>query len=146
MEHKTLEKSFFFGLLLLTGVFALVVLKPFLVVLVVGASLAIVFNPLFHFFQRHFGQMRWLSSLICTLLFVVLLTGPLFLLGTILVRESQNLYTSLVSEQGLDPLVGHIQETVDKLFPVLGINVQEIGLNLAASLSQNLGTIFTTQR
>lgn len=144
MEHKTLEKSFFFGLLLLTGAFALVVLKPFLLVLVVGASLAIVFNPLLHFFQRHFGQIRWLSALLCTILFVILLTGPLFLLGTVLVKESQGLYTSLVSEQGLDPLIGHIQVTVDKIFPALGVDVQEIGLNLAATLSSNLGTIFTT--
>lgn len=144
MEHKTLEKSFFFGLLLLTGVFALIVLKPFLLVLVVGASLAIVFNPLFHFFQKHFGQMRWLSALLCTIFFIILLTGPLFLLGTVLVHESQTLYTSLISEQGLDPLMQQIQAVVDSFFPFLGINIQEIGVNLASTLSSNLGIIFTT--
>jgi predicted PurR-regulated permease PerM len=143
MEHKTLEKSFFFGLLIITTVCALLVLQPFLLVIVVGASLAIVFNPLLKIFQKVFKE-RWLGALLTTILFVMLLTGPLFLLGTVLVRESQGLYSSLVREQGLDPLVLHMQTIVDKFFPLLGINVQEIGLNLAKYLSSNLDVIFTT--
>ena len=145
MEHKKLEKYFFFVLFLTTIVCALVVLKPFLTVIVVGASLAIVFSPLFLLIKKHTKNTRWIAATVCVLVFVVLLTGPLFTLGTMLVNESQNLYVSLTSGAGIDPVIDELQNTIQKTIPFAeSVDIRELGATIASSLSSNIGSIFKT--
>ena len=52
MPTKTIERYFFFGLLSITIVFTFFIFQPFWIVLVLGASFAVVLRPLYEWFRK----------------------------------------------------------------------------------------------
>jgi hypothetical protein len=61
MQTKTIEKYFFFILLLGTSIFTFMIFRPFWIVLVLGASFAIVLYPAYLRLNKIFHT-NWLSS------------------------------------------------------------------------------------
>ncbi len=146
MENKNTEKYFLVGLLVLSGVFAVLLFQPFLSVLVIGASVAIIFNPFFKWLNRHVtGDRHWLSALIIVVIFAVLVCGPVLAMGAIILKQIQHIYAIILSNGNFDPFLTKMNVAVNNILPDgLSIDVQEKFSSLITILTQNLSRIFTS--
>ncbi|MEZ4114346.1 MAG: hypothetical protein R3B65_02815 [Candidatus Paceibacterota bacterium] len=91
--------------------------KPFLTIIVLSASLSLVFHPVYKWIQSKISwQSGWLSSIITILLFVILLCGPLFLIGKLMFQQSTDLYNSLTSTYNSNQFLENIENKIYNLF------------------------------
>lgn len=145
MQSKTIEKYFFFGLLFLTFVFTFFILQPFWVVVVLGASFAIVLYPVYAWLNRR-RLPSWLSALITLLLFTIVLCGPILGIGVIVFNQSQNAYLSVLNNTGnAGPFMDSIENTVNKFLPSgITFNADEKISSFISYLSGHIANIFST--
>ncbi len=141
---KIIEKYFFFFLLLATASFVGMILFPFFRVIVIGISISVVLYPLYLWIQKHTSKKyNWIPSLLTTLVFLVGLCIPLYILGSILFNQFQSLYSSLstTSAQSILTTVGN---SLNNLLPNgIAFDVQkEIGI-ITSSFSSNIQGIFS---
>src|ERR1035437_4819956 len=116
MQSKIIEKSFFFGLLFITLVFAFFIFRPFWIVLILGASFSIVLYPIYKWLnKKHLPN--WLASLLTVLFFIIVLCIPLFGIGTIVFNQSQNLYHSVVGNGNITPFISSIGNKINHILP-----------------------------
>ena len=143
MQPKSLEKYFFFGLLLLTLVFVFFIFRPFWIVLVLGASFSIVIYPVYAWLHKSLPN--WFASLITLFLFIVVLCVPLFGLGSVVFNQSQNLYHSVVNNNGnAGPFVNLIGNKINHFLPVgVHFNINEIFSSFISFLTDNITNIFS---
>ena len=93
---KSSERYFFFGFLLVTLVLVFLIFRPFLPIIVVGASLSVVLYPVYRHIQARLKMKSgWLSALLTVLLFMIVLGGPLVGLAMIVFHQLQSVYSSL---------------------------------------------------
>jgi len=93
MRDKT-HNILFFSLLAVITILFLYLLKPFFYPIFWAAVLASLFRPLYTRLARKTGRPN-LAAAIMLLAIVVIILLPLVLIGTLLVNESFNIYTSL---------------------------------------------------
>ncbi len=142
---KSKEKYFFYLLLILVALFCTALFRPFLVILVISASLAIVLHPIFEWMNTHITRQRgWLASLLTVLTFLVVLGLPLSLIVSSVFSESQQLYLSL--RQGganhfLDSLSSFIHA---KLPEAQSLDLTSKLNDLIGFVSSSILTIFTS--
>ncbi len=79
--------------LLLVGFLALGVrmIAPYLLTLLMGGILAILFHPLYHWLMHRIRR-RWLASLLTVLLIFVVVLGPLITFSIIAIRQGVELF------------------------------------------------------
>lgn len=145
MQPKTLEKYFFFGLLLLTLIFAFFIFRPFWIVLVLGASFSIVLYPLYAWFNKRLLR-NWLSALITLFLFIIVLCIPLFGTGSIIFNQSQNLYHSVVNtNNNATPFASSLGNKINHILPSgVHLNANEIVSSFVSFLTDHIANIFST--
>lgn len=138
-----MEKYFFFGLLFATFVFAFFIFRPFWIVLVLGASLSIVFYPVYSWFKkRHLPN--WLASLITILSFIIILCVPLFGIGTLVLNQSQSLYHSIVNNGNNVPLISSIGNKINQMLPNgTYFDINEKVSAFVSFLTNNIASIFS---
>jgi predicted PurR-regulated permease PerM len=144
MQPKTLEKYFFFGLLLVTLFFAFLIFRPFWIVLVLGGALSVVFYPVYNWLhKKHLPN--WLSALVTLLLFIIVLCIPLFSIGSIVFNQSQNLYHSVISNNGnAGPFINSIGIKINHILPKgMYFNINETFSGFISFLTNNIANIFT---
>ncbi len=145
MQTDTSRRYFFFGLLSLTAVLLFFVFKPFIAVLVVGISLAVVFHPLFRCLKKTFGGIGWLAALLTVLIFLILVVGPLFAIGALVLNQSDSLYLSAASGQGFGPFMDKVGSAIDSLLPAgFSINASERAADFVALLVGNVSNLFAS--
>lgn len=143
MKPKTLEKYFFFGLFLTTLIFTFFIFRPFWVVIILGMSFSIVLSPIYDWFKKH-KLPNWFSALITVLLFLVILCGPLLAIGTMVLKQSQNVYGLVVDEGGVRPFMESIDNTVNKFLPSeINFDINEKAESFVAFVSDNVAQIFS---
>ncbi len=145
MQSKIIERYFFFGLLAATFVFTFLIFRPFWVVLVLGTCFSIVLFPIYEWFEKK-GLPNWLSSFITVLLFIIVLCGPLLGIGTIVFKQSQNLYNQIVIDnKGTGPLMSSIETQINNILPDgLNFDINEKMTEFVSYFSNNIASIFTT--
>ena len=122
MNTKINAKYFFFGLLLVVFAFTLVLLHPFLTLLILGASIAVVLYPLYSWFNREMKwQSGWLSSVLTVFIFMIVLCVPLFFIGSAVVRQSTDVYDKLVTGGQSEIYARQFNQTIERFMPS-GIN------------------------
>jgi predicted PurR-regulated permease PerM len=143
MQPKTLEKYFFFGLLLVTLFLAFLIFRPFWIVLVLGASLSIILYPIYTWLNKKYLP-NWLAALITLFFFILVLCIPLFSLGSIVFDQSQNLYHSIVNNNGnAGPFINIIGSKINHVLPKgMHFNINEIFSNFISFLTDNVANIF----
>lgn len=143
MQPKIIEKYFFFSLLAATFVFAFFIFRPFWIVLVLGASLSIVFYPVYSWFRnKHLPN--WLASFLTLVCFVLILCIPIFGVGTLVFTQSQNLYHTLVDTKDSVPLLTIIGEKINQILPYgSSFNINEKVSSFVSFLTNNLANIFS---
>lgn len=137
-----IERYFFFGLLLATLIFTFFIFQPFWIVLVVGASFAIVLRPVFEWFKAKLRFPAWLASLCTVLFFTILICGPLLGIGAIIFNQSQELYQSILGGEGI-PSLASVDQSIQKFLPDgIDFDLDERLNEMIYSLSNNIGKIF----
>ena len=146
MDTKIPPKYFFFTLLILAIAFSLVLFRPFLTVIILSASLSLVFHPVYKWIQSKISwQSGWLSSVITILLFIVILCGPLFFLGKMMFIQSTNLYDSLTSTYDSNEFLENLESQIHSFVPEgIEIDLKEKVADLASLISENLGKLFSS--
>jgi predicted PurR-regulated permease PerM len=143
MQTKTIEKYFFFMLLLGTSIFTFMIFRPFWIVLVLGASFAIVLYPVYLRLNKIFHT-NWLSSLVTLLLFFVVLYIPLFTIGSIVFNQSQNLYHSILNNGDTTPFINLLGEKINHVMPNgVVFDINEKISSFVSFITSNIATIFS---
>lgn len=144
MKSKGAEKWFFFGLLFLTFFLVVLIFRPFLAVLIVGASFAVVLHPLFEWLQA-----KKVPSTIAAFLVVVLFAGalgiPLIGIGTLVFHQSQDVYRELVDGQGAVAFIDSITTSLERILPgEVSLDIRERASDAISLVTRNLSTVFTS--
>ena len=142
MQTKTVEKYFFFGLLLATFLFTFFIFRPFWVVLILGISFSIVLYPLYEWFKK--WTPAWVSALFTIIFFIIVVCGPLLGIGAIIFNQSQDLYKVVVGDGNVIPFLDSLGNTINKLLPD-GINfdMQAKTSEFITYTSNNIANIFS---
>lgn len=144
MQTKSMEKYFFFGLLLMTLLFTLFIFKPFWVVLVLGISFAIVLYPLYEWFNKNKSP-EWLSAFLTVILFTVILCGPILAVGVMVFNQSQDAYYKVTSNGNTKPFLDLVENKVNNILPdVIKFNIDQKITEFVSYVSQNIANIFST--
>ncbi|MDO8659677.1 MAG: AI-2E family transporter [Candidatus Parcubacteria bacterium] len=144
MQTKILEKYFFLVLLFATLIFTFFVFRPFWIVLVLGVSFGIVLYPIYKWLNTKFIPNHSLSSLLTVILFSIILCGPLLAVGTIVFKQSQNVYHLVIQNAGDRPIMTAINETVNKILPSeITFDVNQKATDFVSYVSRNIANIFS---
>lgn len=144
MEHKIIEKYFFFGLLLTTFIFTFFIFRPFWIVLVLGISFSIVLYPVYEWLTKK-RLPNWLSALITLALFTVVLCGPILGIGLIVFNQSQDAYRSVLVDGSAGPLIDSVENAVNKILPSgITFDANEKVSNFVSYVSSNIANIFSS--
>jgi predicted PurR-regulated permease PerM len=145
MPVKKRERYFFYALFGVVAVVCLAIFWPFLTVLLLGASLAVVLHPLFLWVSKHLtAGITWLAALVTVFIFIVLLALPLFLIGSRVYMESQALYASL-SAGGANEYIAAMTTSLRSILPHSAVvNLQSKLGDIVSVLSGTVATVFTS--
>lgn len=145
MDQQRFQNYFF--LLLLVGIVLLTfrIFSPFVSPLVVAATFAVIFQPLFAVLLRFIPQ-RSLAALVATLSVFVIVVAPLSFFGTLLFQEARALYVSLDESPTALPqsLTTLGQEQLDALVPTLSFDITDYTRQILSWLFANASTAFSS--
>jgi predicted PurR-regulated permease PerM len=142
MQTKIIERYFFFGLLFATLVFTFLLFRPFWAILVLGMSFSVVTYPIYEWFKkRKFPNA--IASLFTVISFAIILCGPILGLGTLIFKQSENVYQSIVNEKNADSFLDKIEANINTILPDgTDLNLRERVNDSVSNLSSNIANIF----
>lgn len=143
MQTKIIERYFFFGLLLATFVFTFFIFRPFWIVLVLGLSFSVVLYPVYEWFNKK-RLSNWFSALITVILFTILLCGPILGIGTLIFKQSQEVYYKVIENRNTGPFMDSIEARVNKILPSgIVFDINKKTTDFISYVSSNIANIFT---
>src|SRR3989344_2642012 len=116
MQTKIIERYFFFTLFFGTLLFTFLIFRPFWVVIILGISFAIVLYPVYEWLKKA-KMPDWLASFITVILFIFILCGPLLGIGTVVFKQSNNVYSQVAGKSDTVPLISSIEQGVNQFLP-----------------------------
>jgi predicted PurR-regulated permease PerM len=144
MQTKTIERFFFFGLLLATLLFTFLIFRPFWIILILGISFAIVLHPVYQWFINKKWP-DWIASILTVFLFILVLCGPLFGIGAIVFNQSENVYRAVVREGSVKPFFDSIETKVNNVLPdVMNFDINQRTSDFISYISDNIANIFSS--
>jgi predicted PurR-regulated permease PerM len=144
MQTTIIEKRFFFILLLINFILAFFVFRSFLIVLILALSFAMILYPFFKWLKRR-KFAGWLAALVSVLVFLIVICGPIYAIGNIVLNQSLDAYNSLAKYGSITPFTESINASINKILPGnLSFDINEKIADLAALISKNILGIFST--
>lgn len=142
MQPKIIEKYFFFGLLFAILIFTFLIFRPFWVVLILGVSISILLYPVYLWLNKKLPN--WLAAFITLFFFIIVLCIPLFGIGSIVFDQSQNLYHSIINNNGnAGPFISSIGNKINHILPKgIFLNINEGFSSFVSFLTDNIANIF----
>ncbi len=125
------------------------IIEPFLGPLILAAVFAFLFQPIYQKFLHLFKKRESLAALCTTIIAIILVLIPIALLGTQILRESSELYYSLVNG-GVSGFIGPVKSLIDQVRTLLPIpadfelNFTQYARQGLDFLVQNLGAVFSS--
>ncbi len=142
MEPKIAKHLVYFGMFLVAIVFGVLLLWPFIVVIILSAALAVVFYPVHGWFMRRATRGHsWPAALLTILTFLVLVCGPLTLIGSSVFHQAQSIYLSLAEQTSSSVLIERVNNTIERYFPWSDFHIEDKALGLANAVTSRLGDI-----
>ncbi len=155
MQKQNITSQIFFWVIFaITGIFAYLIFAPYLTPLFLGLVFAIVFQPLYHSLKRRLRERDTLAALSTTLITVLVIIIPLFVLGSLLTQEVVNAY-NVLTQSGSGALVNmtaRLNDFFQQLLPAANIHIdlpslvggflQYIASNLNAFFISIVGVLF----
>lgn len=144
---KQKRRNFFYVLIGLAAFLTLAVLWDFLSIILVSMCFAVVLYPVFNWINLKITKKRaQLASLLTVSLFIVVVGGFLFFIGSKIISEAQSLNASLNEGNSIGNFLDTLSQKINTMFAdKIGITFdikREIG-NLTNSLSQTVASIFS---
>lgn len=99
MKFAHIQQTFFFALLITTTGIFLWMLGTYLLPVLWGAVIAILFYPLYVWFRRTFGERAGLASLTTVLTIILAVFIPLTIIGGLIVQDSLELYQRITQNE-----------------------------------------------
>lgn len=144
MQTKFIERYFFFGILFITIIFTFFIFQPFWIVLVLGASFAVILYPIYDWLKK-MKLPNWLSSLISVLFLTILILGPLFGIGILVFNQSQNVYNFILNSGNAGSFVSSFEEQINSVLPAsMSLDANKLISGFVSSISSNVAKIFTS--
>ncbi|MCL5666543.1 MAG: AI-2E family transporter [Patescibacteria group bacterium] len=152
MTNKRLQVISFFSLLAVAALVVLLMWWPYLKVIALAAILAILFLPLHKRISR---EIKWpsLAAFVTTLLILLIVIIPLYIIGQLLFNELSSVYDLVKSGQlNLDQtaIVSHlpaqVREYANNILSGLGQKLSSLSINansIANALSTGAGFILS---
>jgi predicted PurR-regulated permease PerM len=142
------QYNFFLILLIATGIIIFFIFRPFLSPVVIGGSLAIVFYPLYEWLTAKLNNRKNLAAFITVLLILVLILGPVLLIGNLLFGEARDLYTSIDAHNGentfIQGLTHSIESKLQHIAPDINLNVEQYTQNGLEWILTHLDSFFSS--
>ena len=143
MQTKSIERFFFFGLLIATLIFTFMIFQPFWVVLILGISFSIVLHPIYLWLTAR-RIPSWIASALTVLLFLIILCGPVLGIGAIIFNQSQDVYRTVVSEGSATPFISSVETKVNAFLPeMLHLDLNERTQDFISYVTDNITRIFS---
>lgn len=145
MHTSSIEKNFFFALLLAVVFFVIAIFYPFLTVVILAGAFSVVLNPVYIWIKKYIARgISWIASTLTVLLFLIVLCGPLFFIGTVVFNQAQNAYSNLVSSGGTNTFMSMVDKSINTITPSgFTFDVQSKISDVLSFLSRNVTGLFT---
>lgn len=146
MKIALKEKSFLIILLIITIIFTVLIFYPFLSILVLSASFAVVLHPVYLWIKKYLVKnISWLASLITIIIFLLGLCVPLFFIGKEVLSQTENIYYNIINMENSNNFFSSINSSVNKLLPEgFSFDVNSKIMSLVSSLSGNIAQLFSS--
>ncbi len=132
----------FFALLAAVTIGFLYLIADFILPIVWAVVLAIIFHPVHYHLTRNFGGRSTLAAIATTVVAVLLVFLPIAGIGSVVVKESADLYRSALStDTTIYSSVLDRVPLVENVMGMVGISSQELPVRIAQTLS-NAGSAF----
>lgn len=142
---KLTEYIFFFGLLIMVGYLAWLMLFPFIAALFLSSIIVILCYPVFEFILRFSPRgNRTFAAAISTLIAFLAVVIPVFFLSALLVNEFVSFYQSLETggDLAVETFFSEIEALVQAYIPAFELNLTDQIRQSGAWLAHNIGAIF----
>jgi predicted PurR-regulated permease PerM len=146
MQITSTEKHFLFVLLLITIIFTLLIFYPFLAMLVLAVSFAVVLNPVYLWIKKHLTRnISSLASLLTVIIFLVGLCVPLFFVGKEVFYQTQNVYLNVVSSGDSGRFLDSINASINNVLPTgFSFDIHSKIAEIMSSLTANIAQLFSS--
>ncbi len=148
LQFNTVQSGFFLALIVLLGVVALYLIRPFFFPIFWAAVIAVLFHPLYRWIDKYLKHPS-LSSIISVISVIIVLFLPLILISTLLVNESVNLYQRISAGdyvQKVDAVTLQLDSellspVVDKIRTEWSTQAANIAKNISVFIFENVKSI-----
>lgn len=145
MKNDKVQTYFFLGLLALSFGLAFLIFKPYLGLLMLAGTLAVVFEPLFQKFIKVVKNRKSFAALLTTLTVLVIILGPLTYLSFQIFKEARSLYVELLTSNAeSQTMVGVVQRNLQKFLPKTYLDLNSFVKQILTWIVQNIGGIFSS--
>lgn len=142
MQFNNIKQGTFFGLLLVTSGLFIWMLRNYLFPVFWAVVIAIVFYPLFTYFDKKLNGRSASASLLSVSVIILIVVIPLSIIGSLVIQESLSLYKEVSEGQPLNGL--NLLERTSSLsiyLEPLGVSPDEVQSRLKTWTSDGLSTM-----
>jgi predicted PurR-regulated permease PerM len=146
VNHRKLQTYFFVGLLLANSIFLAILFYPFIGLLVLAVTFAVIFYPLYQKTLWLVNGQESVASFITTTMLVIMVIVPLVTFGFLIFLETRSLYILIGANSGSfsELLTSASERNVHSLFPTLQFDVERYTRQVLNWMVQKLGDIFSS--
>ncbi len=146
MDREKLQTFFFLSLLLGISTLVIFVFLPYLTVIIVSGTLAVVLYPLYRRIMRVIPR-ETLASLITVLIALLVIFIPLFMFGAAVVTQAGELYLSIADgakdTDFINQVIVLVQEKIQLFAPQATFDFDESLKQLLGWILGKIGVIFS---
>ncbi|MEO5634977.1 MAG: AI-2E family transporter [Candidatus Paceibacterota bacterium] len=142
MQGKNAEKYFFLGLLLITLIITFLIFRPFVIILILGVSVALVLYPIYSWLIKK-GLPSWAAALLTLIFFIVVLCIPIFGIGSLVFNQTQDLLQTVLGNGGHNRFVNTLGLKINQFLPRgVELDVNARISDFLSFLTGNIANIF----
>lgn len=146
--HNTtsIEKYFFFALLGITIFLMITILYPFLTILILAAAFTVVLDPIYKWINKYIARgYSTIASFITVLLFVFVLCAPVLFIGSAVIKQTQNAYSSIAAIENHGMFLETLNTSINRVLPEgISIDIGSKVTDLVSFVSGHATGFFTS--
>jgi predicted PurR-regulated permease PerM len=145
MDASRFQIIFFTIVCLVVAVLSFFIFQPFITVLVLAATTAVIASPLYKRILKAYKGKKALASLSTVAIVLIVAFVPLSLLAVKLLNEARDLYFSLSAGRipGIEDLSNILNAKAQTIFPTANIDIRAYLSEVSSWLITHLGNFFS---
>lgn len=147
MNKEKLQTFFFLGLLLGISILVAFVFLPYVSVIIISATMAIVLRPLHRRILAIMPARESFAALISVIAALLIIFIPLFLFGAAVVKQASSLYFDIASgahsTDFIEQAVHIVQEKISRFAPNATLDVNQTLKELLGWILGKIGVVFS---